>query len=611
MVWDAGTTSLPFDRNMAYLSGQAPLQTSNTQLVSGPTTNAESGPSGESATTPTTQQGAVPSTPSLASTSYDQKTGSIEDKLLNPLKTGLPQEQSNIQAMRQAFNQEAGPSRTWENIGGQGIFEQALSTGDTAPAKDLLGASYGGPQALPDDFATASYNIDNLYGRANALQSPTGLMGYIQTVDPSMTSGKARFQAGSLLEDEAFKSEIPVLAGQAKEARDFAAAQEKEAVDFAKQRQKEEADIAKAAREYGLGKKEELTQDWSADIAAADYDEKVDTAYKALEELSKSGQLPTDVPLYGTEAIAESDIVKGAGEAQHKWDKIIASPKYDLVEDIPPLVVTVDAHGNRRYALPDDWLNSDEGKRQMAKPNWKKKWNLAIQRQHDLEKYFDPFTENRKYLRDKGVAREEGQYSEYMPLYHTGGQQFEFSNLAPYTSLDAGFAPSYSNVSSEEERNIYNLLLDILSMEGAIQDPIAAYRDPSLQVNAEGYLGDEAARLGQWDKATTQAGKQFDTAQHEARQGYREAEGGGLLNAAKNFYSFNPQALIDSIRNTSLGDLTLGFIDPEITVSQKLIGDDKIPDARVNPKKAKTPKGAKSKSVLSQLQQLEQSGLLR
>lgn len=622
MVWELST--LPFDMYRDYLQGKAslPQQQSNVQLVGAPV-GGDQGPSGEAATTTPTTQGTGTQAPSLATTSYDQQGGSIEDKLLNPLKTGLPKETSNIQAMRQAFNQEAGPSRTWEGIGGQGIFDQAISSGNVQPAKDLIGASYTGPSGLGEDYAKSDYEIENLYGRANALQSPAGLMGYVQAVDPSMTRGKARFQAGSMLGDEAFKSELPTLYGQAKEAKTYSDTQGQEAIDFAKQRTKEEADIAKSAWDYGVGERDELTKGWDEAIAGTNYDAKKKAAQDAYTQMAETGTMPTDVSVEGTKKIAESDIVKGMTDAQKQYDKIFSLRNYDAAKNIPALELTVTNHGRHYYKVPDAWANSEEGKRLMADPTWNTRFEAAIRRQQHLEKYFDPYTAQRKTARyGDGAWRDEGEFSEYMPLYYTGGQNFELSNLAPFSNVDVGFAPNRENISTDAERDQYNTILDILSQEGAIADPTQAYRDPHIDVNADRYLANEKARLKQWDEEPTEIGEQYFADVHEARKNYREALNSGYFDIALDFHSLNFPDAVQAAQRTLDQSPELAYtlwnplsalptqIESEFDAKRKIDNIDysdnfKTPSSRPE-------KGAKSKrSVLKELQELEKSGLLR
>ena len=615
MVWEASPT-LPFEKNMAYLSGEAPLQTSNVQQLSGaPTTTTEQGPSGETATTQTPQGASAPAQP-LATSSYEGG-GSIEEKLLNPLKAGLPEETANIQAMRQAFDTQAGPSRNWEGIGGQGIFEQALSTGDLTPAMDLLGASYAGPTGLGDDFANSDYELDILYGRANALQSAPGLMGYVQTVDPSMTTGKSRFTAKNLLQDELFKGQIPELYGQAKQAVDFAGTQEKEAVDFAKLRAKEEADIAKAAWDYGTSQKEALTSGLDQRIAETGYDEKRKAAEAAYQQMVEKGVLPTDLSVEGTKDIAQSDIAKGMTDADARYNKIMGYKNWQAAEKVPVLELTVTSHGKHYYKVPDAWAKSKEGKAMMAKGTWPIIFEAAIRRQQMLEKYFDPYTAQRKNLVQDGVWQPEGKYSKYMPLYYTGGQKFELSNPAAWTNFDPGLAPTRGNIASEDEITRYNRILDLLEQSGQLEDT-GDYRDPSLSINADKYLADEAARLKQWDVETTKAGEKHFTDVHEARKGYREAKGGGFMNFQKAMLTQNWPAAINALQNNNLNEMlshagNYHGGDWLAMYNSQGYAKDAAKDLPEPGVPGVTPVGGSKtkKSILDQLQLLEQSGLLR
>jgi hypothetical protein len=521
MVWDATPTKTPFEQNQDYLSGVGPEPASSVvQLTQAPTDTATG--QGPSTTSTSTQAGTgvQNEAPAPAASGYEQSTGTLRDKLLNPIKTGTTAEKSNVQGLQSAFQQAAGPSRTWESIGGSDIFGKAVNQGtglDTA--KGLLGATYGDrPQALDSEqYAKSMDALNQLYNRSEALGTGEGLIGYIQTVDPSQTMGKARYNAQQLFGDSGFRSEIPTYQTQAKEAADWAKAQGTEAEAFAKQRAQEESDIQKQAQAWTDTARSGLESTWNERVAGTGYDAKRKAVEDALAQLTATGQMPGSEVAPGVEAVKGSDLQKNIGEASTAWDTIMNDPRYAPIRDMELLQLTQTARGRPVREPTGGWEKWIKAHPDVSR----KQRRLMLERQDALEKLFNPKTE--------------GKFSGFKPLYFAGDTNltdttpstFEMSSLSPYATPDVGLAPTAENVATDEETARYNRIAQLLDQMGMTQQD--AYREPTLNIDTEKYLADEAARQKIWEEKPTKQMKEWWKKAKKAEEKYDKSKG-----------SFNP-----------------------------------------------------------------------
>jgi len=556
MVWDASAAQgkTPFEQNQDYLTGMGPEPTSNiVQLSQAPSvTGYEQGPSTQSS--PQTGAEADQTTAAPVTSAYEQTGGTLQEKLLNPIKTGTTTERQNIQGLRDAFQEQAGPSRTWESMGGANLFGQAVQTGTGLDeAKNLLGTTYTGPQALDaQEYAKSQQAIEDLYGRSQALRAGKELAGYVQAVDPSQTPGKARYDAAQLARDAGWVSQLTPLQAQAKEASDWAKAQGTETEAFAKQRAQEESDIQKAAKEWTKATQTGIEGTWNERVTGTNYETKKKAVEDALAQLTASGQLPSAEVAPGIEAITGSDIQKGMTEAKNAWDTIMNDPKYAPIKDLELLQLTQSPHGTPVREPEGGW-----SKWMKAHPgSTKAQRQLMLARQDALEALFNP--------------RTEGKYSSYMPLYGAGDTNtadtlpatYEMASLSPYATVDPGIAPNAANVATDEEVAQYNRIAQLLDQIGMTQlDP---YRDPTLNLDTEKYLADEAARQQLWNDLPTEAVQDWWS---KAKKAEREYD--------KNKWSFNPldigkmtsQLSRTISSSTPTGDLMGNLTNPQMAVS--------------------------------------------
>jgi hypothetical protein len=446
------------------------------------------------------------------------------DRLFSPVHQQAQAQQSNIAQLRQAFDQQAGPSRTYEGIGGQNTLNSAIQgTGNLDQARGLVGASYSGPTGLDaNSFGTDQEAINRLFGQSQAYGTAPGLMGYIQQAAPELTPGQARQEAGSLRSSQDFTSQLPGLQQETQGLQDYANQQNTQATDFAKQRAGEETNIANQSRDFLTGQRESINQDLLAKIAAGK--QRQADVNAAWNDVQNNGNFPSANISPDIGGLSNTETQMKAGQAQQKWDEIMG--KYPDLKDFPTLQLAVTGHGFQNYQVPPEF------KKQFIAANgsaaFEKMASAAEKRQRELDAYFS----------EKGQtgssAKAGGEFAAYKPLYFGGDQNlndtqvptWQDPNKAAYLSIDMGMDPNRNNVSTEDQQKVYNNIENLLGEADRLEQGGSPYKAASILVNVQQFLTDEKASIGQWGSELTSRGKAWKKMVDKARHDYTKQTGG-------------------------------------------------------------------------------------
>lgn len=371
------------------------------------------------------------------------------------------------------FRTEAGPERTWEDIGGQATMERAVSAetpeaeraGLLESAGGLLGAQYTGPSGLDAQESTRlgerAADIAEVHRR---LGTGEGLQASLRTARPGMTTGEAQWEAkrvyGTPEYRQAFRTGDTGAIGEAQKRY---ATETAGAAEYAGRRATQEKDIASSARSSLYGMRDAINAEIdkrSQETLAAN-----DAAVAAWNEWKTTGDI-SDRSVLGTyenpyeakqqEAIAKlneiwqkypeiADIanpgrVLNVGEGGTKYETTAApyrrgtgeSPSYTAVApEYSPLGWTDEAK-QVYYASPRPretpgelnapyyiWRNPTTGEMHSIPST---DWKQLIARQSELEKYFAPYDVAGGEI-DYGNA----EYADVLPMYY--GETYEPTDI--------------------------------------------------------------------------------------------------------------------------------------------------------------------------------------
>ena len=179
-------------------------------------------------------------------------TGNVRERLLQPLTQGLRSAQSDLLGAVSNFRQGAGPSRTYESIGGQGILDTASTPGQPLdPGRNLVNARYQGPSGLDTGLVGSALGTANtLQPVASGLGTPQDLPTLLGLAVPGLTPGQAKFESQILQNDSGFLDNLNRARGQLSTLAPAVTSARDQASSFAQQRVGEESDISRQATDY-------------------------------------------------------------------------------------------------------------------------------------------------------------------------------------------------------------------------------------------------------------------------------------------------------------------------------------------------------------------------
>lgn len=449
--------------------------------------------------------------------------GSLQERLFQPVQQAAGQGAADVQQFADLFRTQAGPSRSYEGIGGEGTLSTAVEGGAMDPARALVGAQYQGPAGLdPNAVGNLQFLSGQLGQRQANLGTGAGLASSIGQTVQTLTPGEARFDAQDLFSPayrKALEAQVgtPVTAFQEQLGAETTGAQE-----FAQQRGAEETDIAAKAAEYLTGRRSGISGDIEQQIAdaqkqqigasqafsdvlgAGDASATIEALRKAQGEGYTSGFDPGG---FETEAFKTSQGAEAAKQA--------IMDKYPTLKGIPEGELGVDNKGRSTYTVKGEDFRKAMTTEQAVE--FKK-------RQGELEEAFSS---------QRGVPFPGGRTSgDYFgtptgqqvtdPLYF--GEQFQGPQVQGYLNFDPGFKPSRGNVSTEEQRSQFNNINDLLGDLDRIAEDENVYKAATIGANIKQYLEDEATALEAQVETLDQQGKEWFNQVKKLRKDYRKAE---------------------------------------------------------------------------------------
>ena len=458
--------------------------------------------------------------------------------LFNPIQQGVQRQGEALQKAWGAFQEQAGPSRTFESVGGAGTIDKAAGGGGTVAeqealfnaAKSLVGAKYQGPQGLEeavsgeDDVSRALGEAQRLRTRGQALTSLGGIGSLLQELYPSLTPGQLLFESQQLQGSPEFLGGARTAQQDVSRLYADILGKTKAADQFAQQRTAEEKALSEAARGYATGKRQDTLQAVMDKVAEEEALRQRTEAQ--VEQFRKTGSIDD---LRQVDKVARSgdwkpgefitDEQKLMAEAQEVWDRIW-NRRYADIKDVPMAELRINSKGKERWGVPEEWWTANSKKftpEQLARARARashRQWALA-------EAGFSPGT----------ALTERGKYAHLMPAFYGAGgkgrgDRFEFADPRQYMEFDPGVKPSMGNVSTEEQRKLVatiNRILDVPAED--IQEPEVAHRRASLIMHLDDYLADEEAALKARGKEMNAAQAEWTGAVRSARKKVKKAKG--------------------------------------------------------------------------------------
>ena len=484
--------------------------------------------------------GAVPPPPPAAET-YTPPTlnygdpgqtggGGLYGQLVDPVVGAAQAGSADVMSFADQFRTAAGPARTYDTIGAESTLSGAVEGGPMDPAFSLVNAQYEGPAGLdPTVVGGLGFLQGELETREQALGTGGGLATSIGQTVQTLTPGEARFEAESMF-DPAYRA---ALATDLAPVGQFAGELETEtaaAKAFAEQRAAEEADIAAKSTEYLTGRGEGITGNIEQQIQEI-------LAQQQGASQAFSGALDTEDPAAMIEALRkaqaggftgaedlaggfETEAFKASQGAEANTAAIMGNPKYADLKDVPQGQLGVDSHGRQTYLIPDAQGNMVDFRDVLGKTPL---GTLFKERQQALEEGFS----SQRGIQYTGPRLSGDYFGEPTgqqltnPLYF--GKEFQGPEIASYLGFDPGFSPSRKNVSTEEQRDQYNRIQELIgNLDRMEADPDNPWKHAMITANLEGYLEDEAAGLEAQGDTLSKEGKDWFNKVQSLRKQYRK-----------------------------------------------------------------------------------------
>lgn len=439
--------------------------------------------------------------------------------LLSPFAQQMGATGAKLQGATSAFQAAAGPSRTFEGIGGQQALDAALAPDKTAnqdntatmgAARQLTHAQYQGPEGLDQaTIAELAAAAEELRGSSAGLNRLTGVEGLLQTRNPSLgaTQDELAFDAGRLMAREDWQKSVAGLQGDigTLSAKIYGAPVQAE--QFATQRGQEEEAIQRLAREYLTGRQGEVSGGIDQRITQEQADEQaLNAAYSKFRETGDLAAIVgqgADLSGFNTPGRALQ------GEASAAGAKI--AEQFKAIQDVPLLSAQIDSHGNLVLGWDKatyDALRKEYGPRFGEMRKQAELRNMALEDagfspglQQTLRPGENPLGSkksqmlNRPELHGQGEL-ETGKFSALDPLY-LGGNLGSYQPPDPrnYISRKEGDLATRENISTAEERATYNRAAELMDQANRIMQAETPHEKTKLTTDAIKFLDDEIKNL--------------------------------------------------------------------------------------------------------------------
>lgn len=454
---------------------------------------------------------------------YFGQEGTTTEKLFDPWLTARESGEMKLGEFADMFRTEAGPGRTYEDIGAEETLGAAVGGGPMEPARGLVGAQYQGPTGLdPTGVGNLQDLANRLRTRREALGTGIGVTSTLQAGIPGLTLGEAKYTAQhGVFSDPTYRAQLAEAFGPTGAFGEKLTTERESAETFAKTRAEQEADIAKQSREYLTGRQTGISGDIGSEIdrlnqqaleaerlrggvgEAEGFRETID----ALEAAQAGGLVPEGIDLSQLDTEARKAIEAAPGIKQGVMEKYPTVAGYAL--GVPGV-------GKRGLASPhirDPVTGELKDYRDVIPKELQKAWT---DRQAALEQAFNPLRQEwmKKYpeLMPETGGIDPGLLQTVSPIYYGGpeggarfgGEAFSGDLATPelknYLQFDPGTRPSRGNVSTEEQRGQFNRISDLLGELDRIEKT-DVFRAASIGVGIEEYLDAEE------EAVTTQAEK--------------------------------------------------------------------------------------------------------
>lgn len=481
--------------------------------------------------------------------------GPLETALFSPVQQAAQQGLSDVERFAEQFRQQAGPSRTYEGIGGQQTLASAVEGGPMDPARALVGARYTGPAGLdPNAVAGLQFLQGQLEQRQKSLGTGAGLTTTIGQTVQDLTPGEARFEARHLFTPE-YRAALQAAMAPVGQFGETFGQERAGAEQFAAQRGAEESDIAQRAAEYLTGRRGGITGDIEQQLSQAQAQQigagkafqdilGLDDTAATIEALRKAGTAGYLAPELDPNAFMTPGNVAQQG-FQQAQAAILA--RYPGLEGVPIGQVGVDKKGRQTYLIPDEKGELVDFRQVLGKTPKAVEFK---ERQAALEEAFSPargvpFASGARPSGDRfGEASTQALVN---PLYF--GSPFEGPQIQSYLTFDPGIRPSRGNVSTEDQRNQYNRIQDLLGELDRIEAEEGPWKAAMIGGNAIQYLEDEIAALESQKGNLSQSAKEWfnkvkrlrkDYRKHEERSDWAKISGGDFTSIIQNTAPLTP-----------------------------------------------------------------------
>lgn len=480
-------------------------------------------------------QQAAPVRPGL----QNQRYGTLEERLFDPLSGGIQRHRTGVEEARRGFYEAAGPERTYESTGAESALRHAIyGGGDLENARGLVGARYEGPAGLEQQKeANLQALTQNLRQRTGALESGGGgLQTVLRGSVAGLTPGQARFEARRLVRDPGYKEQVASYRPQVSEAASLLERTRRGAQEYAGLRGQQEADIAARSRQFLGGERSGLQEQLDRQVEEARAQQQAaQEAYRrftdtgGIKGLGELSEFDPELQFGGFNTEAQ----KARGAAQQAYDDIINRQEYSAIGDIPLAGVGINKRGRETYTVQLE--NPKTGELEtMLLPTAvdrglisKQEKDLFLKRQGELEKSFGGQHSRRfreRYLRGGGATRdfrEEG----IAGLRTQGSKDYlsmvELPELWQYIDFDPGVSPARGNVASEDQKEAYNRIQDLMG-EVSRLDSTEPFRAAKIAGDLERYLEDEMAVLESNKEALSAGQKEWMRQVKKAREKFMD-----------------------------------------------------------------------------------------
>ena len=496
--------------------------------------------------------------PAVSSDLYPAPSSSISDTFkpaLNPFTKTISQASAKLETAGKGFYDSAGPSRTFEGIGGKQTLEAALAPDTTAnqdntatmgAAKSLVGAQYQGPQGLDQSIvADLQAAADELKASSGTLNQGAGVEGLLQVQHPGAgaSQDELAWDAGRMMAQRDWQQSVRGLQSDIGRFQAQIGQGQSAAETFAAQRAAEEDSIRQLAREYLQGRQADVTTGIDQRLAQEQAGEQA--LGQAYDQFQKTGDLsalqglPADQGIdlgafntQGTQLRAKADAARAAVDAQ-----------FSDLRNVPLMSAQVDSHGNpvlgwskeqyaelkQHYTAKDlKALKARAQERQAALEQAGFSPGLQLQQGGAAKGQLKTTLEGGAVKRVTKTGKKDqiagGEFSTIDPLYLGGDLgSYQPADLRSYIGRQEGDLATRENVSTAEERMVYNRSAELLNQADRIEQAATPHEKSKLTSQAARYIDEEVKALESRKEDLTAGMKAYIKKAKDARDHFLRA----------------------------------------------------------------------------------------